>query len=169
MAYFLIADKNHPQQFHMKFLFFLAMLLPAALAAQKIALIDRGFKRPVLYTDSVTTEHLFQDYFPIHAEDLRTVIKTADKYIAAIDAGGAQSKMEDDIPAGRSKFVYTGSVTRRYTLHHIVLSTCTNDLTTSLKLVRFDDSRKRAIQKLLIFTDYVKNNLAVADEANKVY
>ena len=153
----------------MKLLLFFAMLLPAVLAAQKIALIDRGFKRPIQYTDSVTTEHLFQDYFPIHVEDLRTVIKTADRYISSIDAGGAQSKMEDDVPAGKSRFIHIGSVMRKYTLHHIVLSTRTSDLTTSMKLVQFEDSRKRAVQKLLIFNDYVKNNLAAADEANKVY
>ncbi|MCU7551321.1 hypothetical protein OCK74_19520 [Chitinophagaceae bacterium LB-8] len=153
----------------MKLLLLFVLFLPVSMVAQKIALIDRGFKRPILFTDSATTEDIINDYFPVHIEDLKSVLKTTDWFISAIDAGGTQIKDVSNVPAGKSTFYYSESVARKYAFHNIVLSTSTSGFSTSLKLVRFDDSRKRAIQKLLIFTDYIKNNLAVADEVSKLY
>lgn len=153
----------------MKRLLLIVLLLPVGLVAQRIALIDRGFKRPILFIDSATTEDVLNDYFPVHIEDMRSILKTTDWFISSIDAGGAPIKDVSDVPAGKSTFFYSELALRKYVLHNIVLSTSTSGFSTSLKLVRFDDSRKRAIQKLLIFTDYIKNNLAVADEARKLY
>ena len=156
-------------QCNMKLLLFFAMLLPVTMAAQRIALIDRGFKRPLQFTDSATTEHLVQGYFPVHVEDLGYVLKTTDWFISSIDEGWTHAKVGDHVPSGRSTFLYTEGMVRRTPLHKIILNTRTSAFSTSLKLVQFDDSRKRAIQKLLIFSDYIRNNLAVADEAKKVY
>jgi hypothetical protein len=153
----------------MKLLLIFALLLPVTLMAQKIALLDRGFKRPILFTDSATMEHMVQNYFPVHVGDLRSILKTTDWLIATIDDGKTQTKIDNSFPAGQSTFICSESTMRKYSVLNIVLSTRTPGFSTSLKLVRFDDSRKRAIQKLLIFTDYIKNNLAGADEARRSF
>jgi hypothetical protein len=145
------------------------MFIPVNLAAQKIALIDRGFKRPIQFADSTTMEHLVEGFFPVYVEDLRTVLQKIDLLISYVHEGSIKEKIGDKVPAGKSVFICSSSGTQKHIFHNIVLSTRTSAFSTSLKLVHFTDSRKRALQKLLIFIDYVKNNLAVADEASRFF
>ena len=45
------------------------ILVSYSAAAQKYALIDRDFKKPILYTDSVTINQVSNKYFPVNAKD----------------------------------------------------------------------------------------------------
>lgn len=39
-------------------------------SAQKYALIDRDYKKPILFTDSVTVSQVSNNYFPVNVSDL---------------------------------------------------------------------------------------------------
>jgi hypothetical protein len=165
MAYFL----HHFQiikfsNSFMKPLLLFLMLLPLVATAQKIALIDRGFKKPVQFTDSATMDHMFENFFPVYVRDIGAILKKTEWLIAQIDTGSKQPSIDNEISVGNSTFVYASSGMQNNARHQLVLATRTSGLSTSVKLFEFNDSRKRSIQRLLIFSDYVRNNLAGAGE-----
>lgn len=137
----------------------LLLLLPLIATAQKIALVDRGFKKPLRFTDSATMDHLFDQFFPVYVRDADAIIKNVEWLIARIDSSSKQLSIDQEIIVGNSKFIYAISGMQHNARHQLVLTTRTSSLTTSVKLFEFNDSRKRAIQRLLIFSDYLRNNL----------
>lgn len=144
----------------MKALLLLLMLFPAVLTAQQIALIDRNFKRPLEFTDSATMEHLFDGYFPVYVRDLNLVLQKATWIFKYIDTGKPNTDVSSDIPAGNSRFFYQAVNLPKITRQQLVLSTQTNSLGSSIKLIHPADPKKRALQKLNVFMDYVKNNIS---------
>lgn len=79
-------------------LFFCATLLHA----QKIALIDKNLKQPILFTDSVTVEQVKAGYFPIETKNIDTFYANL-KYITEILRVRQRAKMKSfELRAGGS-------------------------------------------------------------------
>ncbi|MDQ3843776.1 MAG: hypothetical protein M3342_07155, partial [Bacteroidota bacterium] len=58
----------------MHYLFLLLFLSSVINKPQSIALLDRNFRMPVTYTDSVTLDALGKGAFPIYLSDVKPVI-----------------------------------------------------------------------------------------------
>ena len=52
--------------------------------SQKYALIDRDFKKPILFTDSVTVSQVSKNYFPIRRLDIDSVLANCNYLISEL-------------------------------------------------------------------------------------
>ena len=77
----------------MKFILTLLLFLPFTICAQQFALIDKNFKLPILYTDSVTVEQVKQGFFPIENRAVDTLVANI-KYLKQILEVRQRAKMQ---------------------------------------------------------------------------
>src|SRR5687768_3924047 len=83
-------NSNH----NMKTLIFAVSILWASYCyAQRIALIDKNFKQPILFTDSISAEQIKSGYFPIEITNLDTFYANV-KYINDILKIRQRAKMQ---------------------------------------------------------------------------
>jgi hypothetical protein len=133
------------------------LLLPLFCDAQEIALLDRHFKKPVLYTNSLQGDALYR-CFPVYRADLDSVIQVTETLLSSVQAGKPPEPDAVFLPAGHSFFAVRTWKTGAYTNYFVVLSTRSGDKGATLELLSEQDGNKKAAQKLLVFLDYLKNN-----------
>jgi hypothetical protein len=139
------------------------LLLPCRAFSQKAILIDRGLRYPVSVTDSVTFEQVTKGFMPVYFEDIDSLLEVIDGLRKYIDTGRRNGERVEDIKFGNSHCFTTTIKRGNANKYHIVVGTQVNKVTTSMVLVS-GEMNKRAIQRLTIFSDYLKNNRAVLKE-----
>jgi hypothetical protein len=143
---------------------FLLLCIPFAMQAQKIALVDREFKSPIIFMDSVAHAETYQDRFPIYINDMDVVLKTTERLARYINTGRQHDAGEQSFTTGKSRFLAQTEKTGHSNRYRIIINTRTGSMGTSLTLVNQDDGQRKAVQKLNIFVDYLKNNLSALAE-----
>ena len=144
----------------MKWLFLAFIFLATTGNAQKVALIDRHFKTPLLLADTLSIDAMIMGWFPIYYPDVDSIIEITSYFIKHIDRNNVEPPSVKEQAVGYSKIFYTSTGKNHRYRSTISLCTTHNNISTYIKLTE-NDSNKRCVQKLNDFTDYLKNNMAV--------
>lgn len=144
----------------MRVVFVIFILLPFLAAAQKAILIDRGLKQPVVLTDSVTFDQMAEGFMPIFFNDIDSLLATIDGLRKYIDTGKPNDEKVEEIRFGNSRCVVATKLQGAANKYRIIIGTTVDGLNTSMVLVA-GEVNKKALQRLSIFADYLKNNRAI--------
>ena len=144
----------------MKPLLYLLFFTSFNCKAQKLLLLDRHFVEPVTMEDTITIEQAGNGRLPIYFKDLNSVISTMEWLVKHMEAHKLNHEESFDFKMGNSKCIVMTEKTGNSNKYNIVLNTMTNNLKTYIVLVAWEGN-KRAIQRLNIFMDYLKNNSSV--------
>ncbi len=77
----------------MRIVLFTFFFIPIIALGQKIALLSTDFKRPIIYTDSLTVEQISNALFPVSVENFDTLYANLD-YIHSMLKKVQRSKMK---------------------------------------------------------------------------
>lgn len=131
--------------------------------AQQLVLVDRNFQLPLKVTDTITVEQVSKGLMPIYFKDVYTVITSMERLVKYMNAGKMNKEDILDLKMGNSICVVQTEKTGRLNTYNIVLNTMTSKLKTHMVLAA-SEPNKRAVQRLNIFMDYLKNNSPVIAE-----
>ena len=131
--------------------------------AQQLVLVDRNFQLPLKVTDTITVEQVSKGLMPIYFKDVYTVITGMERLVKYMNAGKMNKENLLDLKMGNSMCVVKTEKTGRMNTYNIVLNTMTSKLKTHMVLAA-SEPNKRAVQRLNIFMDYLKNNSPVIAE-----
>ena len=146
----------------MKSLLLILLFSPLLSIGQKLVLIDRNFQQPLSIIDTITMEQATKGALPLYFKDLRSVISTMEWLIKEINSGKNNNK-SFHLKIGNSKCIVKAENNGSRNIYNIVLNTNTGSFKTSIVLASHETS-KRAAQRLSIFMDYLKNNIAAVPE-----
>lgn len=142
----------------MKTCLFLLLAISRFAVAQDIALIDRHFKNPMSVTKKLTVEQLSGKQFPVYIADLDSVIRLTETLSEYINAGIVHEPDMQIFQVGSSHFAINTERKGVYNMYSIFLSTKAGNVGASIELVKRGDGNKKAVQRLQVFLDYLKNN-----------
>lgn len=142
----------------MKRFLLLLLLLPYCMAAQEVILVDRNLKAAMLPMPDGAVQRWAYRWFPVYVADLDSVIQVAESLVRLINESTAQEAVGQLWPAGHTRFAVNVQRTGSSYTYSIFVSTRLGDVGTTLDLVKRQSSSRRAVQQLLQFLDYLKNN-----------
>ena len=148
----------------MKTAVLLLLLVPGWVSAQDIVLVDRNLKRPMSLTRTLTPRQLMGNVFPIYRADLDSVIQVTESLTSFINTGVVHEANMQLLTVGHSQFAVTTRRTGTFNSYIIYLNTRSGNIGTSLELVGREDNNRQALQQLLLFMDYLKNNRNIVAE-----
>jgi len=148
----------------MKTVILLLLLVPCFARAQDIALVDRELKGPMTVTRNLTLRDLSSKLFPIYRADLDSIIHITESLISFIKNRTTREPNMQLVPVGHSQFAITTERSGEYNSYMVFLNTRSNNLGATLELVSRGDNNRRAVQQLLQFLDYLKNNRHMIEE-----
>ena len=148
----------------MKTSLFILLIVAKTAVAQEIVLLDRSFRKPIAVTQNVTAAQLQDRKFPIYVTDLDSVIKIIENLANHINTGAVHEGGTQMLAVGHSQFSITTYNKQNYNNYSIHFSTQSGDLGASVKLVKQEDNTRKAVQRLRIFLDYLKNNQHILEQ-----
>jgi hypothetical protein len=144
----------------MRSLFIVAFLFPLFANTQKLVLLDRNFHHPVNIVDSISMEEAAKGAVAVYAKDINSLFVFIQGLIKYVADGKTDKEEVFDLNAGHSKYVVKTEKTGSTNHYNIVLNTDTGNFKTAFALVSHQ-SNKRAVQRLTMFMDYLRNNISV--------
>ena len=142
----------------MKTLLLILFSLPFFCKAQKLILIDRNFYQPIGLADSISMEQVSQGLLPVYYKDLQAVNQQMQWLIKQmISPAGIDMEEPIILKMGSSNCIVSAEKNRRIDKYTIILNTEMNNIKTSIILAS-GEPNKRALQRLTIFMDYIRNN-----------
>jgi hypothetical protein len=152
----------------MKRLAFILLITPLFSYSQKIALLDRKMKQPILYTDSVSLEQLRSGYFPVLRKDLDS-FTVAIKQFKNLVASDQRSKADSyELKTGFTKFS-AQTVRMAYgDRYHIITTTDLGYLSGSMTIASGNDKNKRTIENLENLIKYIQRNVSIMEPIKEI-
>jgi hypothetical protein len=143
----------------MKILYFLiCILLTQSVFSQKYALIDRNFKKPILFTDSVTINQVRNNYFPVRVEDLDSLLANFAYLIVELKSL-QRSKFKLYKMKSGSTVTQIKTVSKAYgDSYDILLTTSANNVIAEYLVADNKTKNKNAIKNIKAFTNYIKKD-----------
>jgi hypothetical protein len=126
--------------------------------SQKFALLDAEFKKPILYTDSVTLDQISSKLIPIQANSFDT-ISTHLKYVRDLLSNKIQrAKMKSFELRSGLTIIKVTSVQHAYgDSYDIDVTTKANNISSNFRLAKNEDLNKGNIKKIDRLLNYMKN------------
>ena len=148
----------------MKTLLLVVFFCPVFGIAQKLVLIDRNFYHPAIIADFITMEQAANGLLPVYHKDLQAVSQQM-QWLVKHMISPAATTMEESfvLKMGSSNCVVTTEKNRRIDKYTIVLNTEMANMKTSI-VVASGEPNKRALQRVTIFMDYLRNNSSLLIE-----
>jgi hypothetical protein len=126
--------------------------------SQKYALIDRDFKKPILFTDSVTISQVNSNYYPIRTIDIDSVLANCNFLISELKNLQRAKFKSYKIHSGNT-IVQVETVSKAYgDSYNIILQTKADIVIAEYLIASNRELNKRAIKNLLAFTNYIKSD-----------
>ncbi|MEO8932814.1 MAG: hypothetical protein ABI295_00785 [Xanthomarina sp.] len=142
----------------MKKLFILLLLMPFISRAQKIALLNTGFKSPIVYTDSVTVQQTTSGLFPVNVNDFDTLYANLD-YLNKMLKVRQRAKMKSfELHAGQTEIKISRVPFSNGDRYVIKATTTIGELQSNLYLTDVNQSNKRNSERLEKIMVYMKTN-----------
>ena len=148
----------------MKSLFLLLIFLPFGGKTQKAILMDRALFAPVQVVDSVTLDEVTGGLMPVYVKDIDSILKVLEWLMTYVNEGKAEKGLLD-LKAGQSRWTARMKKNGIKSQYNIVLNTRFGLFETYL-VIASNEFNKRALQRLTIFADYLKNNQAVLSQSH---
>ena len=153
----------------MKNIILVLFLVPIMTFSQKIALIDRKLKMPILYTDSVTVEQVKQGFFPIENKSIDTLIANL-RYLKDILEVRQRSKMKSFELKSSNVVIRTNRVPFAYGDRYSCLTESqSNGITAQFNLIDQSSKNKRSAERLEEILKYLKSNKSFFMEPFEVH
>lgn len=152
----------------MKALIFTSILFVSlSLKAQKIALFDPTFKKPILYTDSVTVEQT-KNYFPVSIENFDTVYASL-KYLKNMLNIRQRSKMKSfDFKAGNT-VISTERVPHAYgDRYFIVAKTKVGEVESNFIVSDYNRKNSDNVNRIKKLMAYMQTNKSLFKAPNEI-
>ena len=143
----------------MKFLItFLIIGVSFISQAQKFALLDRDYKKPILFTDSITINQVANNYFPVRVQDLDSLIANLE-FIKTQLNNIQRSKFKSfRLPSGYTNLKLT-TVPHAYgDAYDVLVLTSANNVNAEYLLASNEDLNKKATKKINAFIKYISHD-----------
>ena len=140
-------------------LLLLMLFLPFSIHAQKLLLLDRSLIEPTTFANNISLEQLSKGSFPIYYNDVDPLLSVADQFLKDRNLNGLGKFASKEVKVGQTFFFTHMTSTGDY---RIVLRTKCDNMVSSI-VVANESTRKKAFQRLSIFIDYLKNNIAALE------
>ena len=154
----------------MKLLSLLILIfLGLTLSAQKYALVDRSFKKPILFSDSVTINQVSKGYFPINVKDMDSLFANI-SYIREQLKGVQRAKFKSYKIKSGNTIIQLTTIPHAYgDAYNILLITTANNLNAEYLLSDNQALNKKAVKKLNSFMDFIKKDKDIMVNEFKQY
>ena len=147
----------------------LSILYSFNVSAQKFALIDRDFKKPIIFTDSVTINQVSKGYFPINVKDFDSLFANIIYLIDELKNIQRAKFKSYKIKSGSTTIQIT-TVPHAYgDAYNILLITSVNNLNAEYLLSNNQDLNKKATKKLNSFMNFIKKDSEIMVNEFKEY
>jgi hypothetical protein len=151
------------------FLFLFVVFSSITLIGQKYALIDRSFKKPILFTDSVTIGQVSSNYFPVNVNDIDTLLANIE-YLKDQLKSIQRAKFKSYKLGSGNTFVNVTTVPHAYgDSYDILFLTSVHNINAEYLVATNKDLNKRAIKKLNAFGSYVKSDKSLVIKEFRQY
>ncbi len=138
-------------------LIFIMLLLTFSSFGQKIALLSENFKRPILYTDSVSVEQVSNGYFAVNVKDFDTLIGSLN-YLKNALIGLSRSKMKSwEFRAGNTTLEITSEPFAYGDKYNVVAISSFNDVKTFFTITT-EKNNKRNSGRIEEMINYIAKN-----------
>ncbi len=134
----------------------------------KFALIDKEYKIPILFTDSVSVEQISKGFFPVENKNIDTLIANI-QYLISMLTVRQRAKMESfELRASNTIFKTTRVPFAYGDRYNTMLESVVGELTGKLLLINSEISNKKNAQKLDKLLKYLKSNQSFFKEPNEI-
>ena len=141
----------------MKTLLLILFFSPFFSKAQKVILIDRNFYHPVSIPDSFSMEQASTGVLAVYHKDLQALSEGMQWLIKHMTKPAIDMEESFVLKMGNSNCIVTTEKNSHTNKRSIVLNTEANNIKTSIVLAA-GESNKRALQRVTVFVDYLRNN-----------
>lgn len=146
----------------------LSFLFSISLNAQKIALLDKEFQKPIIYTDSVTVEQITTGYFPLSVENFDTMYANL-KYIDKMLKIRQRAKMVSfELRAGSTTLKIDRIIFAYGDKYDIVAKTKVGEVESNFLLVSSKTSEKKSAKRVERLMDYMSKNKSLFKSPNEI-
>lgn len=147
----------------------LFIFISALSFSQKYALIDRDFKKPILFTDSVTINQVSNNYFPIKVTDLDSLVANLE-YIQKQLGNIQRSKFKSYRLQSGTTNTKVSTVPHAYgDAYDITLLTNANNVNAEYLLVSNVDMNKKAVKKISKFISFIQQDKSIVIKKYKEF
>jgi hypothetical protein len=149
----------------MKSLFILSvgLLITSVLFSQKIALLSKDFKTPILYTDSLTIEQVSSGRFAVSVDDIDTLVASL-AYLKNHLQQRTRSKMESWEFRSGNTVILTTRVPKAYGDRYEIMATSVFDEISSRYNLSTEKNNNRNADKIEKLLAYIEKNRTVLRE-----
>ena len=125
---------------------------------QKIALLDKARKQPILFTDSLTVEQVKKTYFPVGTKDFDTLYANL-TYLEEVLSKRQRAKMEAfELRAGYTK-IQVDRIPMAYgDRYRILFNTSVNEVKSLYTFSNGEESNKDVVENIKMLKKYMKTN-----------
>lgn len=140
-----------------------------SLSAQKVALLDRGFKQPIIYTDSITVEQVRAGYFPLQVNNVDTFYANL-KYLHDMLSTRQRAKMESfELHAGNS-IIKSERVPMAYgDRYNIIAYTKIGEILAQMRLSTSEEPSKRNAKRIKRLMEYISKNKSLFGAPREIH
>jgi len=126
-------------------------------SAQRFALLDRNFKSPILFTDSLTINQVSNNYFPVRVTDLDSLVANLNYMKGQLNSIQRSKLKSFNLSSGLSQVNVTTIPHAYGDAYDIKLKTNSNNIIAEFLISSNMDLNKKAIKKIDKFIYYIKN------------
>lgn len=146
---------------------FILCLITSVTMGQKIALLSKDFKNPIIYTDRVTVEQVSSGYIPIGVKNFDSVYANL-KYLKGILSDRSRSKMASfELRAGETVFGFS-KIPLAYGDHYNIVITSKFGEVESNFILTKERNNKRNEERLDNLMNYITENRSLFREAYEI-
>lgn len=139
-------------------IFFITISLAFQTYAQKIALLHKEFKEPIIFTDSLTVEQVHSGYFPIEVNNIDTFYANLN-YLKQMLGVRQRAKLEAfELRAGNSQFKIERVPFAYGDKYSIKAHNKINEIESIYTISRMKLSNKKNAERINDLMKYISNN-----------
>ena len=133
-------------------------LLIFTASAQKYALVDRNFKNPILFTDSVTINQVTNNYFPIRVADIDTLNANLSFIIGQLSDIQRAKFKSYKLKSGNTIIQINAIAHANGDAYDILLITSVDNINAEYLLSSHKSLNKKAIKNIKSLLDFLKKD-----------
>lgn len=152
----------------MKLLILLLLLSSLSATSQRIALLSKDLKQPIIYTDSLTAEQVI-DRFPVEISAFDTLHASL-VYLRDMLKERQRSKMKSFELRSASTSIYTTSIPHAYGDHfEVIAKTKIGEVSSIYALTSNQDNNSRNSKRINSVIKYIENNKSLFTAGNEIH
>jgi len=136
---------------------------------QRIALLDKKFKQPIVFTDSLTVEQVSKVYLPIYVKDFDTLDANL-AYLEEMLSKPQRSKMVGfELRSGNTSITITKVPMAYADRFNIILKSEGQSITTLFTLSDAQSSNNKGLDRIKDMRKYIRQNKSLFSAPNQIH